>query len=189
MRVILTALAFACSMSVQANFLIDYQGLDKQKSAQQVLGKGVPDGFTLLTDKYRAVVREKGHGSPAANTSFGDELDLRDAFPLIVPIEWSVYVDETEHNLPNVSWDALEENWLYVLARIGLEHGLKFVVDWEQSLIQVTTDKNFERVDFAKPIVMEDPNTGRVIYIYKDKNKTNSGQLIRQGKVVAVKVR
>lgn len=187
-------LVLFASFRCQAEFYIDYQGLDKKEvtAAQKRKINETPDGYRLLTDEFRGVVHEIGSGKQTKNTSFGADEALKNALAMIVPSNWVVYADEHFTDIPDVTWEATDELWLVVLSRIGSNHGIRYVVDWDQEVIQVSKDEDFVQPDFNAPTVLEHPTTGKRIFIYtEDKLPTqpSKGFIVVDGELIKVEVK
>ena len=181
-----------CTLQVNAGFLVDYQGVEKVKLTPKQLREknGAPDGYKLFSDKWRGVVHQVGEGKPSKTTSFGTDEALKYALSLLVPENWIVYADEHFVDFPKVSWEAEDEGWLYVLSRIGANNGIRYVVDWDQEIILIEKDEGFKKPDFNQPVIMQDPESGKRIFIYTEENspKSDKGYILIDGDLVPVKI-
>jgi len=193
MRKLIFSLACSASTLAHANFYIDYQGLDKeQKSKMELPSKevGPPLGYKLLSDSNFGLIHEIGKGKATKGSSASVEPTLlRDALQLIMPKGWQAYVDQQFVDLPKVTWEAVNEPWTDIIVRIGVNFGLQYVVDWDQQLIQITNDPDFTKPDFNEPTVMNDPETGKSVFIYSTDSKPTSGYLLIDGEMVKVTVK
>ncbi|QCZ95528.1 hypothetical protein [Salinimonas iocasae] len=174
------------SNTATAGFYIDMQGLNK---AQKTI-PGVADGYKMLTGKYYGIIHEVGKGNPSKTHSFGDSSTIADAMFMIMPDGWYAFVDETVEEIPLVSWDASHDKgqyWTDVLADIGKDYGLRYVIDWDQKLVQIDLEPDFTKPDYDDPIVVADSNDERQMFIYKKKPNL-SGYLLRDGEYIPVKV-
>lgn len=181
-----TLAALLASNTAAGGFYIDMQGINKPKANTS----GVADGYKMLTGKYYGVIHEVGEGTPTKTNSFGDRSTIADAMFMIMPEGWFAYVDETVEEIPLVSWDASQgngQNWTDVLATIGKDYGLRYVVDWDQRLVQIDLEPNFVKPDYDDPIVVSDSEDRRQMFIYK-KEPNLSGYLLKDGEYIPVKV-
>lgn len=167
---------------VQAHFFIDYQDVKEKIESQS---RVAPEGFELLTGKYHGLIQEVGEGQANLVSSFGEEVEVSDALSFILPEDWFAYVDQRIEQLPQVSWDANERPWTHVIADMGKQYGLRFVVDWDQKLLQIAAGRavNTEQID--APRLMRDEKTGREIFIYTQETRPQ-GYMILNGEYVPV---
>ncbi len=174
------------TFATNANFYIDYQGVDKPALTvqQRRAAQGAPNGYKLLTDKTYGAIHQIGSGLAVNITSFGDDFDLKMAMHTLVPTGWIVYVDEQSPMNKRVSWSAQNEQWTITLGRLGSAYGFRFIVDWDQQLIQMVKDENYQHPDENDPIVMSNPETGQKVFVYPTKQNINGGVLIIDGKVI-----
>jgi len=189
LRICALAVCFFSSYS-NANFRIDYQGLDKEKASAEKLRllKGAPDGYRLLTDKGLGFVHQVGTGKVANIDSFGADFSLQDAISLIMPNKWIAYIDENISNPRNVDWQAKDDPWVDILGRIGASHGYRFVVDWDQKLLQIAPESEYTEPDYDDPIELKDPESGRTLFVYSAKPISEGGVIIVDGQAVKVKL-
>lgn len=185
-KIILVATVSLLLMSnANAGFLIDYQGLKAKPISNSTIG--TPDGFSLLNGQFFGLIEQVGEGFPSITNSFGDEMSLSDAIGMIMPGKWFAYIDSSFTETPEVSWDANGDNWLSVLAKVGKDNGLRYIVDWDQKLIQISQSKGFVKPDYNDPIVMHDKSSGREVFIYTDK-KDSPGFLLINGEYLPVSI-
>lgn len=187
----LLAAVFTTS-SFASGLYIDYQGLDTKKKTALELRKerGTPDGYVKYSDQYKGVIHEIGNGIAEKVTTFGVEQGFKDAVSIIVPKGWITYVDEQYQDIPLVTWEADQQPWVNVLANIGANHGIKYIVDWEQQVVQFTKDSSFVKPDYNQPAMLEDPNSKKKVFIYHREGitKAQKGFILLNGKMVPVKV-
>lgn len=167
-------------LTVSANFYIDYQGYENEVLA--------PEGFRVLTDKKYGVVHQVGEGQPEKGNSFGSAMPLKDAIGMLMPNKWVAYIGENVGTPNVVDWQASNEPWIDVLARVGANYGYRFVVDWDQKVLQISPDKDFTPPNYDNPIAFSDPVSERTIFIYSD-NPTSKGRILVDGKWVPVKIK
>lgn len=175
--------------NAEATFYIDYQGLEKpegqQKAQKQLIS---PDGYRLLTNELGGLIYEIGSREKTpVISSFAEDIEFKNGVGAIIPKGWSAYIDEKLTANNNISFSAENEDWLNVLARIGSNFGYKFVVDWQQKMIQITKDEYYIKPDPNEPLVVEGDN-GQMYYIYKSKQSINQGLMIVDGEVVKLKI-
>ncbi len=177
----------------QANLFIDYQGEKASKKTAKQLrdASGVPDGYHLYTDRYRGIIHEVGTGKPNKINTFGNEMDMKVALTMIVPDEWVVYAEEQFTKIPLVSWDAKDEPWLATLAKMGGNFGIKYIVDWDQKVVQISQDLDFVVPDFNQPVILDVPKTDKQLFIYTNESKRENkgGFILIDGKLVPIKVK
>lgn len=165
-----------------AHFFIDYQDVTEPKLSAT---RANLDGFTLLTGKYHGLVQEIGTGIPNAISSFGEEVEIAEALAFILPEDWFAYVDEQIELLPQVSWDATEQPWLTVVADIGKAYGLRFLIDWDQKLLQIEPSHRQVIAKADQPTLVQDDATGRQVFIYTQET-VPKGYIILNGEYVPV---
>lgn len=186
---LITTLALLLPFYVNASFYIDYQGLEKPvKVKEQKNDLITPNGYRLLTNDLQGIVYEIGKRLEMANLSnFADDVTFKDGIGLVMPDGWSAYIDEQLSAKQSISFSAENEAWITVLARIGSSYGYKFVVDWEQRLVQISKDKYYIEPDPNEPIITEG-NNGQKYYIYKSKQDVNKGMVIVDGQLIPLKI-
>lgn len=180
-----------CSLSASANFYVDYQGLDLNNMSVQDLRaiRGKPEGYRVLADKTYGVVHQIGKGEVVMTDSFGTDMPLKDAISMLMPSKWIAYIDEGVKTPSNVDWYAKNEPWVDVMAQVGINYGYRFIVDWDQKLLQITPDENFTAPNYDDPITLKDPESGRLIFVYSAKPVNNGdGVLIVEGESIPVKI-
>lgn len=188
---VVVAACAAISSSANARFLIDYQGLDKELKVDSIQLreiKGAPDGYRVLADKTTGVVHQIGEPQPAKTYSFGTDFSLKDMASMLIPEKWIAYVDHNVEMPGSVTWQSHDEYWTDALERIGVNYGYRFIVDWDQKLLQVTSDKDFMTPEYDNPISVVDPESGRKFFIYSD-DSTDGGVIIVNGKVIPLQVK
>lgn len=189
LRAPIIAFAIFSTFSVNATFYIDYQGLDKPnvevKTQKELIS---PDGYRLLTNDLGGIVFEIGvrEGTPPIS-SFAEDTTFKNGIGTITPVGWSVYIDEQLSVNKSISFNAQNEDWLNVLARIGSNFGYKFVVDWQQQMLQISKDEHYTQPDPNVPVVVKGDN-GQMYYIYKSKKSINQGVMIVDGEVIPLKI-
>ena len=178
------------SLTANANFYVDYQGTDsKTVNAEELRRlKGAPDGYRILADKTYGVVHQVGKGSSVNIEIFGAELALKDAISMMMPDKWIAYIDENLEKPVSVDFQAKNEPWIGVLARVGINYGYRFVVDWDQKLLQISPDEDFVAPDYNDPIALKDPHSGRTIFVYSAKPIAKGGVILVDGKAIPVKL-
>lgn len=182
--------AASLSVPASANFYVDYQGMEhKELSADELRRlKGAPDGFRILADKTYGVVHQIGKGALSNASSFGADMPLKDAISMLMPAKWIAYIDENIDIPGKVDWQAKDEPWVDVLGRVGANYGYRFVVDWDQKLLQISPDEDFIAPDYNDPISLKDPESGRTIFVYSAKPVSKGGVILVDGKVIPVKL-
>ncbi|MFT5851559.1 MAG: hypothetical protein ACI87J_001532 [Colwellia sp.] len=175
--------------TAHASFHIDYQGLErpieKNITKQDV---GSPDGYRLITDDLNGVVIEVGtRRKIAKNSNFADDIELKFAMGGLLPKGWSAYVDDHISEEKNITFSADGEPWLNVLARVGVKFGYRFLIDWDNNIVQISDDAYFKPEGVKEHIVVEDEN-GQTFYIYKTKQELSKGYMIYDGEVIPIKV-
>lgn len=182
----------AISNTANARFLIDYQGLDKEEpitSSRLREINGTPDGYNVLVDKTQGgVVNHIGEPQPIKTYSFGTDFSLGDMAFMVMPDKWIAYVDQNVEMPGSVTWQSHDEYWTDALERIGVNYGYRYIVDWDQKLIQITSDKDFMPPEYDNPISVVDPESGRKFFIYSD-DSTGGGVIIVDGKVIPIQVK
>lgn len=185
---------FMCQVSlVSANFYIDYQGTNENKALdyQEMRNmKGAPDGYRVLTDKSYGMVHQIGKPSGEYDkvNGFGTALTLKDTVSMIMPEKWIAYVDENLTTANEIAYQAKNEGWVNVLAQIGQNYGYRFIVDWEQKLIQVSPDRDYLEPDYNAPITLKDEESGRSIFIYSAQPVSTGGTILVNGKAMPFKI-
>jgi hypothetical protein len=186
---ILCAAATIVAPLASANFYVDYQGMNNTPSQEELRRlKGAPDGYRVLTDKTYGVVHQVGKGEVSTTSSFGADMTLKDAITMLMPAKWIAYIDENIEGPGKVDWQASNEPWIDVLGKVGANYGYRFVVDWDQKLLQITTDEDYLAPDYNDPITLKDPESGRTIFVYSAKPVNEGGVILVDGKVVPVKL-
>tara|TARA_R110002072_G_scaffold303138_2_gene495472 strand:+ start:9989 stop:10594 length:606 start_codon:yes stop_codon:yes gene_type:complete len=183
-------LVMGLSLSASANFFVDYQGLEHKKITSEELRRlnGAPDGYRILTDKTYGLVHQIGKGTAFTSNSFGTDMTIKDAVSMIMPEKWIAYIDENVEKPSLVDWQANNNDWTDVLGKIGANYGYRFVVDWDQKLLQVTLDQNYTAPDYNDPIALKDPDSGRTLFVYSAKPISQGGVILVNGKTIPVKV-
>lgn len=186
---VIFCLTVLASAGANASFYIDYQGLEKPeaepKSKEQLIS---PDGYRLLTNDLQGLVYEIGPSEEAEKiSSFADQIQLKNGIGTVIPEKWSAYIDEQMSADKTISFSAENESWLNVLARIGSDYGFKFVVDWEQMIVQISKDEHFIEPNPNDPVVTKGQN-GQLYYIYKSKQEINKGMMLIDGELIPIKV-
>lgn len=177
------------SYPAHAAFVVDYQGLDKEKARHAIARtKVAPEGFKVLTDKSMSIVHEFGQGKATAVTSFGDMLPLSDGMSMILPSGWVAFVDEDLSIPQSISWDASDTPWTSALRDIGVNSGLRFLVDWDQRVVQVYGQRSFSEPSLGDAVEVTDPKTGKLYLIYPSNKKISSGTLIHKDKSYPIKI-
>lgn len=184
-----TAGGSAFSSSASALFVIDYQGLDKEKARHAIArSKVAPEGYNVLTDKTRDIVHEFGRGNPSKITSFGDDMSLTDGISMIMPDGWVAFVDEDLSVPSTISWDAQNSSWTRALRDLGINAGLRFIVDWDQRVLQVFGERGFKEPDITDAVEVKDPRTGRTLLIYPDGKGNTVGQLMAKDETYPIRI-
>jgi hypothetical protein len=187
-------MVFICSFILgdlaNASFYIDYQGLERGKVEHIKQSQLItPDGYRLLTDGLKGLVFEIGPRKKQDKTSaFADDTILKDSIGALLPKGWSAFLDERLSGDVSITFSAENEFWLETLARIGGEYGFKFVVDWEQELVQISRDEYYIEPNPNEPVVVESEN-GQTYFIYKSKQSLDKGMVIINGEMVPLKVK
>lgn len=187
---ILVVSLLTASFATQAHFYIDYQGVEKvEKTAAELRReRGTPLGMEFLTNTYKGVVFTVGKPIEHNVDGFMDDISVREGLSYIMPAGWLAYVKASDaQHLPDISWTSESESWLQTLAQVGSNFGLKFVVDYDQQLVEVNRDASFVKPDFNVPTIMSDSN-GRNVYIYTEKPTEKNGYLMVDGELVPVTV-
>ena len=70
---------------------------------------------------------------------------------------------------------------------MGLDYGMTFVVDWEQSLVQIEVDENFTKPNTSTPIIVSDSDGDKEVYLYTKPSRM-SGYIIENGTLQPVVV-
>jgi len=184
-----TCLLFTSSFA-SAKFYVDYQGLDKERESAEALRrmKGAPDGYRLLTNKSLSFIHEIGKGEAIEIDSFGAGFELKDAVTLIMPDKWIAYIDEHITVPKKVDWQAKNIPWTEALGIVGMNNGYRFIVDWDQKLLQVTLDENYTEPDYNDPVTLEDSETGRTIFVYSAKPVSEGGIMLVNGEPIKFKL-
>jgi len=173
-----------------ASFFIDYQGLERPDTRPVSKGQVIsPNGFKLLTDDMEGIVIEVGDRptSIVLNTDFADDTAFKYAVGAIMPEGWSAYVDERISGLKRISYSSEQEPWLNVLVRVGAEYGYKYIVNWEQNIVQISEDNNYVAPDLNAPIATSS-KSGANYYIYKTQQTLDKGYMIIDGEMVEIKI-
>jgi hypothetical protein len=152
--------------------------------------QGSLDGYRLFSDKTYGVVHHVGKQKKQTRVkAFGSDMALRDALTMIMPDRWIAYIDEQLVDPGNIDWQSDKMPWVQVLARIGINYGYRFVIDWDQQLIQIGSDKDFTKPDYNDPLMLTDPESGRSVFIYSAKPVNTGGVILVDGKAVKVKLK
>lgn len=174
------AAVILCSVAgaSHAKFFVDYQGLDKERAVAkeerrkqalaEKLNASFKSDYVVLADKSLAVLEQIGTPRPVNTSVFGADMTLKDAMTVIMPEDWIAYIHKDLRNLQAVDFSGNNQPWTKVLANIGINHGFRFIVDWDKQQIQVLMDPTFERPDFNAPVAYKDGESGRVIYVYSE---------------------
>lgn len=175
--------------TAHASFHIDYQGLERPEQTKITKNDvGSPEGYRLLTDDLNGVVIEVGTRRKISdNSNFAENIELKFAMGGLLPKGWSAYVDEHLSEEKNITFSADKEPWLNVLARVGVKFGYRFLVDWDNNVVQISDDAYFKPQGASEHIVVED-ESGQTFYIYKTKQKLNKGYMIHDGEVIPIKL-
>jgi hypothetical protein len=183
------ALTLITLSPAQASFHIDYQGLERPISNKiKPSDVGSPEGYRLLTDDLSGLVMEVGKRREIGNNSnFAENTELKFAMGGLLPKGWSAFVDEHLSEEKNITYSADKEPWLNVLARVGVKFGYRFLVDWDNNIVQISDDAYFKPEGVSEHVVVED-DSGQTFYIYKTKQELNKGYMIHDGKVIPIKV-
>jgi hypothetical protein len=189
MRLITLALSLFVVGTASASFHIDYQGLERPQQTKITKSDiGSPEGYRLLTDDLSGVVIEVGERRKITNNSnFADDIELKFAMGGLLPKGWAAYVDEHISEEKNITFAADEEPWLNVLARVGVKFGYRFLIDWDNNIVQISDDAYFKPQGESEHVVVED-ETGQTFYIYKAKQELNKGYMIHDGQVLPIKL-
>ena len=151
--------------------------------------KGAPDGYRILSDKTYGIVHQVGKGDVGKTSSFGTDMPLKDAISILMPEKWIAYIDENVDIPRKVDWQAEETPWVNVLGRMGANYGYRFVVDWDQKLLQISPDEEFVAPDYNDPISLTDPESGRTLFIYSAKPDSKGGVILVDGEAIPVKLK
>jgi hypothetical protein len=174
-------LVLLITQTAQAKFYIDLQ-----KEKPPTYQKNNTEGYKLLTGQYHGRVFQVGEPiGIGAVTSEGEDQSIEDSMFFILPSGWFAYIDEQTVTLPNVSWSANNTYFLDVLAELGKNYGMKFIVDWNQKLVQIEVNESFENPSFEQPSIITDSEGKREVYIYTKPSKT-TGYLIKNGDITPV---
>ncbi len=178
------------NMSASAVLVIDYQGLDKEKARHALSRQKVsPEGYQAISDKAWGGVQELGQGRAAIISSFGAEQPLSDGLSLIIPEGWIAYVDE-DSSLPSaISWDAKGIPWTKALGDIGTNNGLRFIIDWDQNVVQVFGERGYKKPDVTDAVEVVDPKTGKTFLIYPGRDGKPAGNIVHKDKTYPIKIR
>ncbi len=184
------AFVLALPLGASANFYVDYQGIEHKTATAEELRrlKGAPDGYRVLADKSFGIVHQIGKGVASKTSSFGTDMPLKDAVTMLMPEKWIAYIDENVENPNMVDWQAKNDLWTDVLGQMGANYGYRFVVDWDQKLLQISLDEDFTAPDYNDPIALKDPESGRTIFVYSAKPITKGGVILVDGKAIPVKI-
>ncbi|MFT6910452.1 MAG: hypothetical protein ACJAS1_007181 [Oleiphilaceae bacterium] len=175
--------------TAHASFHIDYQGIERPEQKKITKNDvGSPEGYRLLTDDLNGVVIEVGtRRKISKNSNFAENIELKFAMGGLLPKGWSAYVDEHLSEEKNITFSADKEPWLNVLARVGVKFGYRFLIDWDNNVVQISDDAYFKPQGASEHIVVED-ESGQTFYIYKTKQKLNKGYMIHDGEVIPIKL-
>lgn len=185
----LSAAGLLISSNASALFYIDYQGMDKEKARHAIARRKVaPEGYNVLTDKSLNVVHQFGRGKAHKINSFGDGMSLSDGMSMIMPDRWVAFVDE-DLSLPDmISWDAQNISWTKTLRDVGVNFGIRFIVDWDQKVVQIFGSRGFKKPDIASAVEVVDPKTGKTLLIYPDRGGNTVGRLMHKDKSYPIKI-
>jgi hypothetical protein len=173
----------ATTFTANANFYIDMQTVESTSKTPQAVA-----GYHLLTGEYFGKIYQIGTPRPVPIVnSEGDDMRIADAFYMVLPNGWYAYVDEQVNALPLISWASNGGDFLDVLAKVGLDYGMTFVVDWEQSLVQIEVDENFTKPNTSTPIIVSDSDGDKEVYLYTKPSRM-SGYIIENGTLQPVVV-
>jgi len=85
------------------------------------------------------IVTQVGVGVPTDVSGFGDDLPLEDSIDMVLPEHWSfVSADDFEFNDRKATWKT-QGSWVEALETIGKQNDLRFLVDWENNKVVLTT--------------------------------------------------
>lgn len=189
MKIIYFLLFALFPLIANAAFYIDYQGLEKNNDVKKQRKELIsPDGYRLLTDDLSGLVYEIGNRKEVSSiSSFAQDEVFKDVIGVILPKGWSAYLDEHLSGNEKISISANDEKWLNVLARVGNNYGYKFIVDWQQEIVQITSDEHYVKPNPNEPLSLEGTD-GQMYYIYKSKQSKDNGVMIIDGEVVPLKI-
>lgn len=188
-QAVFLAVVSGLSMSASAVLVIDYQGLDKEKARHALARQKVaPEGYIVLSDKSRSVVQELGFGRATELSSFGDDIPLSDGLAMIMPDGWVAFVDEDLSLPDSISWDARGVSWTRALGDLGTNSGLRFIVDWDQKVIQVFGEKGYKQPKLTDAVEVVDPKTGKTFLIFADGDGKAAGNLVHKDKSYPIKI-
>jgi hypothetical protein len=184
---------FVCGImfsgQASASFYIDNQGLEDEDARSPITDlKGAPNGFRVLSDNSYSSIHQIGKGKAVKISGFGVELSLNEVMSMVMPNKWISYIDEEITPNGLFEWNSSNEEWIKSLAVIGATYGYKFIVDWDQKMIQVSQREGFIEPNYDHPIEMQDEATGRSIFVYSGKPIDKEGVILVDGKVVKVKI-
>lgn len=189
MRLKIILMSILTLSTANASFHIDRQGLERPKETTITKNEvSSPEGYRLLTDDLSGLVMEVGERRKVINNSnFAEEIELKFAMSGLLPKGWSAYVDEHISEEKNITFSADKEPWLNVLARVGVKFGYRFLVDWDNNIVQISDDAYFKPRGESEHVVVED-DSGQTFYIYKTKQQLNKGYMIHDGEVIPIKI-
>jgi len=173
-----------------ASFFIDYQGLERPVPNHLVKESIMsPNGYKLLTDDLQGVVVEIGKRPKLLdlNSNFADDTEFKFAVGAIMPKGWAAYVDERLSGLKEITFSSEKEPWLNVLVRVGVKYGYKYIVNWNQKIVQISEDANYIVPDLNTPISTSS-QSGSNYYIYKTQQSLDKGYMIIDGEMVEIKI-
>lgn len=167
---LITCVGMLLTCSAQAAFYIDYQGLDYKKP---------PKAESV------GVLHQLGDGKATTVNSFGKDMSLKDTISMIVPTGWITYIDADVSLSKNINWQAQGETWTQVLERLGLDQGYRFIIDWEQKLLQVASAKSFLVPDYTAPVTVT--LNKKSIFVYSNKPISSKAVFLSDGKRLTAK--
>lgn len=160
------AFVIALTPAAEANFFVDYHGVQRKKVSAEIL---------------RGHVHEIGNGSASKTSSFGADMPLKDAVSMLMPDKWIAYIDANVDSPALVAWQAKNQPWTVVLGEMGTNFGYRFIVDWDQKLLQISSDQGFKSPEYNDPIALTEPGSGKTVFIYSATPIRENGVFVVNG--------
>jgi hypothetical protein len=111
---------------------------DERKRKADQLAQ-VNKDYNLSADLTKKVIRHIGmvpNALPAVSSE-GINAPLVAAFNSLMPMEWKVYVHQNISDQAKVSWQAMNENWVATLYKLGVRYNYSFDINWTERWVLV----------------------------------------------------
>ena len=127
-----------------------------------------PDGYRVLSDKQAGVVLEIGERPASLETtsSAGEDVPLADALALVMPRGWVSYIEADAPSDLYATWHAENATFVDVLDAIGVNQGIRFVVDWSTGSLRLGSPSGYAASADDSWTQYADAESGRRVFVY-----------------------